>query len=130
MGEKLSDISHAELITKANELSRKWWGVDYTGAIELVKRNWCSRHACFIGNYNDPTVQIIRMSKPTNDRFTTEEVYRNLLHELVHWRLYTQGVPCSDDDREFVEECIRVGAPFSETQKAQAAAKKYGKEAV
>lgn len=130
MTEKLSDISHAELVTKANELSRKWWGVDYTGTIELVKRNWRTREACYVWDTEDDSVNIIRMSKPKNDAHDSEWVYGNLLHELVHWRLKTKGIPFRDDDREFVEECIRVGAPFSETQKAQAAAKKYGKEVV
>lgn len=75
-------------------------------------------------------MNIIRMSKPKNDAHDSEWVYGNLLHELVHWRLKTKGIPFRDDDREFVKECIRVGAPFSETQKAQAAVKKYGKDAV
>jgi hypothetical protein len=127
---KLSDLSHADLIAKANELSRKWWGVDYTGTIELVNRKWRRRHACFIHHRTRKDIQIIRMSKPANDKRTEDEVYGSLLHELVHWRLYTLDLPCSDEDREFVEECVRVGAPFSQTQAAQFAAKKYGRRAV
>jgi hypothetical protein len=127
---KLSDLSHADLVAKANELSRKWWGVDYTGTIELVNRKWRRKNACYIYRLNGEPAQIIRMSKPTNDARTEEDVIKTLLHELVHWRLRTQGLPASDGDKEFVEEALRVGAPISGTKAAQFAAKKYGKDAV
>ncbi|MEK5178461.1 hypothetical protein [Paenibacillus odorifer] len=42
-----------------------------------------------------------------------------------HWRLYTVGSPFRDDDAEFVAECLRVGAPFSQTQAAQRAYQAY-----
>lgn len=114
-----------ELYAAANEMCRKWWGVDYTGTIRLTNVNWRRREACF-AHTTDKRVQEIRMSRKVNARFTREYVLGNLLHELVHWRLFTQGIPHMDDDPEFVRECIRVGAPFSHTKKAQFAAKLYG----
>ena len=108
----------------ANELCRKHWGVDYTGTIELVNRDWSCMNACFISNRAKGT-QKIRMSTKVNTRRPKEDVIGTLLHELVHWRLWTQEVPHSDVAYEFIAECIRVGAPISRTRSAQDAYKRY-----
>jgi SprT-like protein len=65
------------------------------------------------------------MSAPVNARLGPDETAGNLLHELVHWRLYTVGSPFKDVDAEFVAECLRVGAPFSRTQAAMRAYETY-----
>lgn len=112
------------LLTLANELARKHWGVDYTGTIELVNNKW----RCFNGMYrwnNTTGLRQIRMSGPRNAERTPEEVEKTLLHELVHWRLHTTGVPASDTDYEFIAECLRVGASISNARKAQDAYKRY-----
>ncbi|MGG4453160.1 hypothetical protein [Brevibacillus porteri] len=115
-----------ELYAAANEMCRKWWETEYTGTIRLTSVNWHRREACFAHSTNGFSVQEIRMSRKVNARFTREHVLGNLLHELVHWRLFTQGIPHTDADPEFVRECIRVGAPFSLSKKAQRAAELYG----
>ncbi|MDY0410463.1 SprT family zinc-dependent metalloprotease [Paracerasibacillus soli] len=67
------------------------------------------------------------MSKVVNERYSNEEFLNSLLHEMVHWVLHTTGKPFRDDTKEFVEECIRVGASFSKTKTAQRAFKNYSK---
>ena len=53
------------------------------------------------------------MSAPVNARKSPVMVADNLLHELVHWRLWTLGLPCDDTDSEFIAECMRVGTSLS-----------------
>lgn len=102
----------ARLHALANELARKHWGVDYTGTLRLTRRNWRCQNAAFAFN-NQTGLREIRMSLPVNTRLSAQDVTANLLHELVHWRLLTLGLPCSDEDGEFIAECLRVGAPIS-----------------
>ncbi|WP_025846597.1 hypothetical protein [Brevibacillus agri] len=117
-----------ELYEAANEMCRKWWGVDYTGTIHLTDTKWRSWRGYFIRSTGDDSLREIRMSRWVNARRTREQVLGTLLHELVHWRLFTLGLPSSDTDREFVEECARVGAPISGAVGARRAAQKYGGE--
>lgn len=114
----------SRLLALANEISRKHWGVDYTGTFELVNRYWRS----YLGQFHhrpDKSVQHIRMSAVTNAERTPEEVERTLTHELVHWRLFTLDQPYRDDDDEFIAECLRVGASLSKTRIAQEAYRTY-----
>lgn len=121
------DISEEQLYVMADELALKWWGVKYDGIIELRNRRWKNINgrfwAPFPGNKN--VLPIIEMCKKRNSQRTEEEVKGTLLHELVHWRLFSLGIPHRDTDKEFVEEAIRVGAPFSKSGKAQRAYEKY-----
>lgn len=110
-----------ELYVAANELARKHWGVDYTGTIELVRYMWLRWNGQFQYNRKNQEVQTIRMSAPKNAERTREWVLGILLHELVHWRLYTTGQPYRDCDNEFIAECLRVGAPISGAKKAREA---------
>lgn len=130
-----------ELYAEANRLCREHWGVEFTGRIELVKRPWrryngiCRYNKCLTPSGVEWDVAII-MSEKRNAERTREEVLGTLLHELVHWRLFTEGLKrgglqyarsiARDDSPEFVRECQRVGAPFSHTVAAQKAAKRYG----
>lgn len=114
----------ARLLALANELARKHWGVGYTGTLRLTARNWIRRGASFAWN-TETGLQEVRMSAPVNERLGPEATAGYLLHELVHWRLYTIGENFSDGDAEFVAECLRVGAPFSRTQAAQRAYEAY-----
>lgn len=114
-----------ELYAEANAISRKWWGVDYSGIITLVRRGWKRRGACCV-IYRDGSKPFeIRLSSVNNAKWSREIVIGNLTHELVHWRLYTLGQPFYDDDHEFVAECARVGAPLSRTKAAKYAEKRY-----
>nr|WP_154895197.1 hypothetical protein [Paenibacillus xylanexedens] len=115
------------LLQRAKELAQQHWGVEYTGTLKLMARKWARREAAFAYR-TDGSVQEIRMSAATNALLTPEQVEGNLLHELVHWRLWTQELPADDSDAEFVAEAIRVGAPFSRTEKAQKAYEKYVNE--
>lgn len=135
MTEFNGNLTLDELYASANEMCRKWWGTEYTGTISLVKRNWKRQFAAF--RYWDRGARTtIEMSTKVNESLPREEVLGNLLHELVHWRLFTTTLErdgfdrawtvAGDDSPEFVRECIRVGAPFSGTKKAQQAAKLYG----
>lgn len=119
-------FSQQDLEKYADQFCEKHWGVKYTGTIELVNRKWKSMWGCFMYNRADPSVQIIRMSKWLNAQRTPEEVLGTLLHELVHWRLYSQGLPSHDSTPEFVAEALRVGAHISTAKNAQEAARKYG----
>ncbi|WP_340028933.1 hypothetical protein MHB71_04780 [Paenibacillus sp. FSL H7-0940] len=116
------------LLKRANELAQLHWGVDYTGTLRLQTRKWARKEAAF-AYMTDGSVQEIRMSAPTNARLTPEEVEANLLHELVHWRLWSLGIPCGDEEREFVAEAIRVGASISHAKRAREAYERYLEEA-
>ncbi|WP_342439278.1 hypothetical protein NSS79_10395 [Paenibacillus sp. FSL L8-0436] len=65
------------------------------------------------------------MSTTVNAEIGAAAAEGNLLHELVHWRLNTLGLPFDDTDSEFIAECIRVGAPISQDRRAQAAYQRY-----
>ncbi|ATO50976.1 hypothetical protein P4V86_15575 [Brevibacillus laterosporus] len=120
------NLTLCELYEVANEMCRKHWGVDYTGIIELKRRNWRRRLACFSTRRNEPEYAAIRFCSVVNAQQTRDEVIDTLLHELVHWRLWSLGLPHRDVDPEFVRECIRVGTSFSQTTAAQRAVKLYG----
>lgn len=116
------------LLKRAKELAQQHWGVEYTGTLRLLTYRWARRQAAFAFR-TDGSVQEIRMSAPTNERLTAEEVEGNLLHELVHWRLWSLGIPCGDEEREFVVEAIRVGASISHTKRARETYERYLEEA-
>ncbi|WP_010494984.1 hypothetical protein [Paenibacillus elgii] len=117
------DLTLDELYAAANEMCRRHWGVDYTGTIELVNREWKAAEARY--GWRGTEYRAIRMSRKTNARLTREDVLGNLLHELVHWRLHTLGVPFDDTDDEFIAECLRVDAPLSYAKGAQQAYRTY-----
>jgi hypothetical protein len=109
----------SRLLALANELSRKHWGVDYTGTLTLINRYWRRKGACF--TWNEDGRADIRMSAQGNVEIGEETVAAYLLHELVHWRLYTLGLPFADEDTEFIAEALRVGAPISAAGSAKKA---------
>ncbi|MDQ0168701.1 hypothetical protein [Paenibacillus tundrae] len=117
------------LLKRANELAQLHWGVDYTGTLRLLRYRWKQTQALFMFSRSDTSLQEIRMSAPTNADLTPEEIEANLLHELVHWRLWSQGLPAGDEEREFVAEAIRVGASISHAKRAREAYEKYLEEA-
>jgi len=119
------DMTLEELYDHANRLCRKHWSTNFTGKIELVNRDWKRRIGYFTG-YDDGAT-ILRFSRKVNARLPRSEVLDTLLHELVHWYLFTQGLPCGDGDEDFVKEALRVGAPISGTREAQRAAYQYKK---
>ncbi|WP_418041066.1 hypothetical protein [Paenibacillus xylanilyticus] len=116
------------LLQRAKELAQQHWGVEYTGTFRLLTYRWARRQAAFAFS-TDGSVQEIRMSAPTNTFLSAEQIEGNLLHELVHWRIWSLGLPCGDGEPEFVAEALRVGASFSQTEKAQKAYEKYVNEA-
>ncbi|WP_263560522.1 hypothetical protein [Paenibacillus polymyxa] len=114
----------ARLFSIANDLARKHWGVDYTGTLVLVNRPWRRILACF--RFNNATgLQEIRMSAHENAARSEEDVIGSLLHELVHWRLLSLGLPYNDTDYEFISECLRVDAPISQARSAQEAYRRF-----
>ncbi|WP_036708774.1 hypothetical protein [Paenibacillus pinihumi] len=119
------NLSLDELRAAANEMSLRHWGVPFTGTLNLTNRRWKRTHGMFLRWASDPARTMIQMCTSMNASRPREEVLKTLLHELVHWRLYTTGVPCRDTDLEFVAECVRVGASISQTKSAQAAYKRY-----
>lgn len=114
----------SRLLALANEMARRHWDVDYTGTLTLTNRYWRRMDAAFAFN-SETGRQEIRMSAPVNAEYGEEATYGNLLHELVHWRLYTQGLPFSDEADEFIAECLRVGAPISGATSARKAYERY-----
>jgi len=119
------NLTLAELQSAAEEMCQRWWNVSFTGEIAIVNYRWTRMRGQFRYWRNEPGCTLIRLSSKMNDTRTREEVLGTLLHELVHWRLYTTGRPCSDRDFEFVAECLRVGAPISEATAAQHAYSRY-----
>jgi SprT-like protein len=114
----------SRLLALANELSRKHWGVDYTGTFALGNRRWRQYNGMYVFN-KAKDLREIRMDTYRNAERTPEEVEMTLLHELVHWRLREQGVPSLDTDDEFIAECLRVGASISKVSSAQKAYRTY-----
>lgn len=120
-------MNEQQLYDLADKLSLKWWGVKYDGLIELKNRRWKNTRGQFIKplkSVNDGR-PIIEMCSKRNAERTAEEVEGTLLHELVHWRLWSIGLPHRDHNKEFVLEAIRVEAPISGAKNAQLAFEKY-----
>jgi SprT-like protein len=107
----------------AQQFALKYWNRTFDIEIELVNRDWKSMAGCYI-RYKDGR-KIIRMSKIKNKRLSDLEVLGTLKHEMVHWVLDITNKNFSDESKDFVEECIRVGAPFSKTASAQKAFGEY-----
>lgn len=118
--EPVDPFTVAELYDHAREMSLYHWGTHFDGTIEMVERDWRRQQAVIFF----PTKHI-RFSRPVNQRMGKEKIMETLLHELVHWWLYTQGKPYGDSDPEFIQECVRVGAPISGTLAAQKAMRNY-----
>ncbi|CAM2955958.1 hypothetical protein PASE110613_09440 [Paenibacillus sediminis] len=118
------ETERLRLLSLANDLAREHWDVDYTGTLVLRDYEWRHQWAAFAWS-NDGIKVEIRMSAPTNVKLGPELTRGNLLHELVHWRLWSQGVPCDDRDETFIAECLRVGAPLSHDRYAQKAYEEY-----
>lgn len=114
----------ARLLALANELARRHWCVDYTGNLRLTNRDWKARSAAFAYTESG-SVQEIRMSAVVNARLSPVMIADNLLHELVHWRLWTLGLPCADTDSEFIAECMRVGTSLSAGKGDEIALKRF-----
>lgn len=115
-----------ELYAEASVFSQHYWGVPYTGRIELVSRRWSMYNGKFIWMRSElGAIPLIRMCRNRNAGRTHAEVLGTLLHELVHWRLATEGLPHRDIDDEFIAECLRVGAPISRGTSAQRAYMEY-----
>lgn len=114
------------LLGRANELAQFHWGVDYTGTLRLVNRDWRIYNGYFVRSPEG--LQEIVMSAQKNAKRPPEDVERTLLHELVHWRQYLVGQPARDTDFEFIAECLRVGASISKGALAQAAFDRYQAE--
>ena len=118
------DFTLEELYDHANDMSWKHWGVPFHDTIELVNEDWSVQNAVFI--YDRKTGErTIQMSTERNVIRSEEGVLKSLLHELVHWRLHSLGLPCRDEDPEFIEECLRVGANISLAKKAQLAYQQF-----
>ena len=117
-----------ELYVAANEMCRKHWGIEFTGKITLTNRRWTRTQGRFRWWKKEPGRCQIEMSAKTNAGLSREAVMDTLLHELVHWRLYTAGSPYSDQDPEFIAECLRVGASLSGARYAQNAYQRYLRE--
>lgn len=111
------------LLRRAKELAQQHWGVEYTGALRLVNRDWRAYNGYFVRSSEG--LQEIVMSAKKNAKRSPEDVERTLLHELVHWRHYAVGIPARDTDFEFIAECLRVGASISKGALAQAAYERY-----
>jgi predicted SprT family Zn-dependent metalloprotease len=127
---QMCDLTVDQLMQHANELSLQHWGVEYTGMIELTNRRWKNingRYLAMVGPEAEliPESRIIVMSRKRNAERSIEEVLGTLLHELVHWRLHSTGVNHRDGHFEFIAECLRVGAPISQSLSAQFAFKRY-----
>jgi hypothetical protein len=124
-----SDLSLSDLYALANEISQDHWGIDYTGIIEMTNRKWTRLNGRFMAPNALPLEfeadPIIGFSAKRNAERTIDEVKGTLLHELVHWRLWSLGIPHRDTDKEFIAECLSVRAPISKGRKAQDAFKRH-----
>lgn len=116
--EYLPQIDLQALYDFAKEQAQLHWQREFDIEIELVDRFWRSTNGMYVNNL-ETGHKYIRMSKKRNMMRSWDRVKGTLLHELVHWHLNTTGQPYSDDDIEFAQECMRVGAPISGTKIAQ-----------
>ncbi|MFF5993689.1 hypothetical protein AAGS61_02890 [Lysinibacillus sp. KU-BSD001] len=113
-----------DLYDYAKEQSYRWWNRKFDIQIVLTSADWRRQNGCYIHYTDNSRPPFIKMSAVKNARRSKEEVYKTLLHELVHWHMHTSGLPCKDTDEDFVRECIRVGAPISGTKIAREALRK------
>lgn len=122
-------LSLQQLYEVANELSLKWWNVPYDGVIEVRNRRWKNTNGQLLAPGGlERTLcipPIIQMCSKRNSNRTDEEIRGTLLHELVHWRLWSLGTQHYDTSRAFVKEAIRVGAPISGSKSARKAYERY-----
>ena len=106
----------------AEDIARRYWGVEMTCPIVWVDREWKRMNASFRYSYNpEDDFCEIRLNHRVRERLGDSEYMAILKHELAHWYLRSTGQPNDDDDPEFIRECIRIGAPISGTKKAQRA---------
>ncbi|ATH59640.1 hypothetical protein BJG89_04795 [Staphylococcus nepalensis] len=117
-------FTEKDLFNYAQLFVKEYWNREFNIRIELVNRDWKRKLASYHFNLKTGD-KFIRMSKIVNKNYSKDDVLNSLLHELVHWVLHSSGKPFKDDSKEFVAECIRVGAPFSKTKVAQNALKNY-----
>lgn len=114
-----------ELYEYAKEQAYQWWNREFDIEILLTSANWRRRRACYAHYRDNSKPPFIKMSSVVNARRSKQEVFGDLLHELVHWHLHTSGLPYKDTDEAFVRECLRVGASISGTVAAQEALGKF-----
>ncbi|MGG3803140.1 SprT-like domain-containing protein [Metabacillus fastidiosus] len=114
-----------ELYEFARQKAKELWNREFDISIVLYKRKWRRRLAAYCVYLDGSQKPFIKMSQIVNQSRTRKEIFDILLHEMVHWHLHTTGQPFSDGDQNFVAECLKVGAPISEVQKAQKALKKF-----
>lgn len=120
-------VEQSDLEREAQRMCREHWNVEFTGAIEVKRRKWRRSRGQFLFSRKDKTYHVVRMCADMNGTRLYSDILRTLLHELVHWRLWSQGLPASDTDYEFIAECLRVGASLSDAIYAQDAYKRYEK---
>ena len=109
-----------ELYNYAKSKAIELWNREFDIEIKVTNANW-SRWLGYYTFNRATNKGYIKMSLRVNSRYSKEEVYGTLLHEMVHWHLHTSNKPFRDSDVEFALECLRVGAPFSSTIAARKA---------
>lgn len=110
------------LYREAQRFSRRHWGLEFDGIIQIVHERWRKRVGCYI-----PYLRLIQVSIYHLKKYSYSYMIDTLHHELVHWYLHSERLPYSDTDEEFIKECIRVGASLSGEKKAQEAYQRFVK---
>lgn len=119
-------FTEKDLQNFAEQYSRLFWKRSFEGRVELVEKEWKNTLGSF--HVYRSGQKVIRMSRKTNLLQSDQAVLGTLKHELVHYWNYSLGKPFSDESKEFIAECMRIGAPFSDAPKAKKALGNYMEE--
>ena len=103
--------SDKELDWLGNQLSLKYFGRPCKVPIEWDKS---LKNAAGYFSFDKRTHKPLRIvqSMWQYNQFGAQHVLGTLKHELAHYHLFMEGRPFHDDDEEFKQQCLAIGAPL------------------
>jgi predicted SprT family Zn-dependent metalloprotease len=112
-------LSLVQIKAKCVEFSNKYWGYEFKLPVELSSR---MTHALGYYQYkkersaNKITPMRVKFAERLmNGNYSEATIDSVIKHELAHWALSLQGVPFSDGDWIFKNECRKIGASLTGT---------------
>lgn len=111
---------HADVVKVANMVAKKYWNMELDVPVVLNGRMKRSLGYCrYRGNhlfgfkaYQLDFAAILFSQK----RFSNELIVKVIKHEVCHWACNRMGKPCSDGDKFFESELVRVGSVSNKTK--------------
>jgi len=95
-----------------NRLALTYWNRRFDSPVEVVDN--LNAYGRFGGEFSPLGLRIpigMELSRTLIDNYPDHIIDGVILHELCHWFLFITGTPCGDNDREFINEMVRVGCP-------------------